>query len=136
MHKAWKRHQDAVFWVDIDFGIKEGLTFYQTRSNAIILQETLPVYCIPKVVRQNWRSFFLMKKHTCHLDFHQRSHYVTIGQKKLGSKVDRQPEGEVARQAKDDSQVCHEADTLNDDEILRNRMEESIAIHDVSHDVN
>ena len=25
MHKAWKRHQDAVFWVDIDLGIKEGL---------------------------------------------------------------------------------------------------------------
>ena len=31
--------------------IKKGLTFYQTRSNAIILQETLPAYCIPKVVR-------------------------------------------------------------------------------------
>ena len=30
---------------------KEGLTFYQTRSNAIILQGTLPAYCIPKVVR-------------------------------------------------------------------------------------
>ena len=27
MHKAWKRHQDAVFWVDIDLGIKEGLIF-------------------------------------------------------------------------------------------------------------
>ena len=24
MHSAWKRHQDAVFWVDIDLGIKEG----------------------------------------------------------------------------------------------------------------
>ena len=46
MHKAWKRHQDAVFWVDIDLGIKEGLVFYQTRSNAIILQGTLnPLYC-------------------------------------------------------------------------------------------
>ena len=38
MHKVWKKHQDAVFWVDIDLGIKEGLVFYQTRSNAIILQ--------------------------------------------------------------------------------------------------
>ena len=45
MHKAWKRHQDAVFWVDIDLGIKEGLAFYQTRSNAIILQGTLPAHC-------------------------------------------------------------------------------------------
>ena len=49
-----------------------------------------------------------MKKHTCHLDLHQRSHYVTIGQKNWVRKlidnqkkgVARQPEGEVARQAK------------------------------------
>ena len=39
------------FWVDIDLGIKEGLTFYQTRSNAIILQGTLPAHCIVKVER-------------------------------------------------------------------------------------
>ena len=51
VHSAWKRHQDAVFWVDIDLAIREGLTFYQTRSNAIILQGTLPAYCIPKVER-------------------------------------------------------------------------------------
>ena len=51
LHNAWKRHQDAVYWVDINLAIKKGLTFYQARSNAIILQETLPAYCIPKVVR-------------------------------------------------------------------------------------
>ena len=57
MHKAWKRHQDAVFWVDVDLGIKERLTFYQTRSNAIILQGTLPALCIVKVERlKNWRE--------------------------------------------------------------------------------
>ena len=37
MQHAWKRHQDTVFWIDIDHGIiKEGLKFYQTKSNAII----------------------------------------------------------------------------------------------------
>ena len=51
VHKAWKRHQDAVYWVDINLAIEKGLKFYQTRSNAIILQETLPAYCIRKVVR-------------------------------------------------------------------------------------
>ena len=40
MHKAWKRHQNAVYWVDINLAIAKGLTFYQTQSNAIILQET------------------------------------------------------------------------------------------------
>ena len=53
LHNAWKRHQDAVYSVDINLAIKKGLTFYQTRSNAIILQGTLPAYCIPKVVRMN-----------------------------------------------------------------------------------
>ena len=51
LHNAWKKHQDAVNWVDINLAIQKGLTFYQTRSNAIIFQETLPAYCIPKVVR-------------------------------------------------------------------------------------
>ena len=51
LHSAWKKHQDAVFWVDINLAIREGLAFYQARSNAIILQGTLPAYCIPKVER-------------------------------------------------------------------------------------
>ena len=51
LHNAWKKHQDAVFWVDVDLAIRKGLTFYQTRSNAIIIQGTLPAHRIPKVVR-------------------------------------------------------------------------------------
>ena len=51
VQNAWKRHQDTVFWVDIDLGIREGLMFYQTRSNAIILQGTLPAHCIVRVGR-------------------------------------------------------------------------------------
>ena len=35
----------------MNLAIEKGLKFCQTRSNAIILQETLPAYCIPKVVR-------------------------------------------------------------------------------------
>ena len=51
MHKAWKKHQNTVYWVDVKLAQKQGLKFYQTRSNAIILHETPPAYCIPKVVR-------------------------------------------------------------------------------------
>ena len=52
MQKSWKRHQDTVFWIDIDHGIiKEGLRFYQTKSNAIILQGALPPSCIVKAER-------------------------------------------------------------------------------------
>ena len=42
MHKAWKKHQNTVYWVDIKFAQKKGFKFYQTRSNAIILYDTLP----------------------------------------------------------------------------------------------
>ena len=28
LHKAWKRHQDAVYWVDINLAMRKGFTFY------------------------------------------------------------------------------------------------------------
>ena len=57
LHNAWKRHQDAENWVDINLAIEKGLTFYQTRSNAIILQEILPAYLYSEGCSyENWRS--------------------------------------------------------------------------------
>ena len=44
--QKWKRHQDTVYWVDIQLAQRKGLKFYQTRSNAIILYAN----CISKVV--------------------------------------------------------------------------------------
>ena len=51
LQNTWQRHQDTVFWVDIDLGIKEGLKFYQTRSNAIIFQGTLSANFIVRAER-------------------------------------------------------------------------------------
>ena len=51
IHKVWKKHKNTVYWVDINFALKKGLKFYQTRSDVIILHETLPSYCFPKAVR-------------------------------------------------------------------------------------
>ena len=46
-HKQkWKRHEDTVYWVDIQLAQRKGLNFYQTRSNAIILYDTLPAYLL------------------------------------------------------------------------------------------
>ena len=36
MHKAWKKHRNTVYWVDINLALRKGLKFYQTRSNAFI----------------------------------------------------------------------------------------------------
>ena len=107
LHNAWKRHQDAAYWVDINIATKKGLTFHQTRSNAIILQGTLPAYCIPKVVRMKtgevlYEKVFMPPRLPPKISFQHE------WKRELGSEdaqrpegeVSRQPEREVARQAK------------------------------------
>ena len=76
---------------------KKGLTFYQTRSNAIILQGTLPVYCIPKVVRLKTGEVLYEKAYMSPRPPPKISlrHDWT---KELGSEVARQPREEVAQQ--------------------------------------
>ena len=230
LHNAWKRHQDTVYWVDINLAITKGLKFYQTRSNAIILPRNTSSFCIPKVVRLETGEVLYEKV------FRSPGPPPKISLRhewteELGSKVVqqpegeavRQPEGEVVRQTKvfqstqptpnpirdrsgrpdkmkderntsrsqeinvnsfneelsssdrtgrpvetevnqtrssedskslkveqthdrtgrpvtdtaavqDDSQVYHEANTLNVDEVLRKRMEKSIVVHDENHE--
>ena len=41
--QKWKVHQDTVYWVDIQLAQRKRLKFYQSRSNAVILYDTLPV---------------------------------------------------------------------------------------------
>ena len=96
-HYAWKRHQDAVFWVDINLAIRKGLTFYQIRSNAIILHETLPAYCISKVVRLKTGEVLCEKAYMSPRPPPKIS-LRHDWKRELGSEVVRQPEGEVARQ--------------------------------------
>ena len=108
LHSAWKKHQDAVYWVDIDLAIRKGLTFYQTRSNAIIFQGTLPAYCIPKVVRLKTGEVFFEKSYMSPRPPPKISlrhdHDWTRGKVQLGSTVDQQPEGKVVRQSRGEVQ--------------------------------
>ena len=48
--KKWKIHQDTVYWVVVKLAQQKGLKFYQTRSNATILDDTLPAFCFPKAI--------------------------------------------------------------------------------------
>ena len=99
MHKAWKKHQNTVYWVDINLALKKGLKFCQTRSNAIILHETLPAYCIPKVVRMETGEVMCEKVYASPRPPPKIS-LKHDWMNDMGSEVARQPEGEVARQAK------------------------------------
>ena len=97
LHSAWKKHQDAVFWVDIDVAIRKGLTFYQTRSTAITLQGILPAYCIPKVVRMKTGEVLYEKAYMSpRLPPKISSRHDWT--KELGSEVARQPREEIAQQ--------------------------------------
>ena len=103
MHKAWKRHQDAVFWVDIDLGIKEGLVFYQTRSNAIILQGTLPAHCIVKVERLKtgeklYERPYLSPRPPPKISLKHDLNW-TEGNDQSGSTVEHQPVGKLVQQS-------------------------------------
>ena len=107
LHSAWKKHQDAVFWVDINLAITKGLTFYQTRSNAIILQGTPPAYFIPKVVRLKTGEVLCEKTYMSPRPPPKISlrhdHDRTRGKVPLGSTFDQQPEG-IVRQSRGEVQ--------------------------------
>ena len=101
LHNAWKKHQDAVFWVDIDLAIRKGLTFYQTRSNAIILQGTLPAYCIPKVVRLKtgevlYEKSYMSPRPPPKISL-RHDHDWTRRNNELCSTVEQQPVGKIVR---------------------------------------
>ena len=103
VHSAWKRHQDAVYWVDVDLAIKEGLTLYQTRSNAIILQGTLPAYCIPKVEKLKtgevlFETPYLFPRPPPKISL-RHDHNSTRGNDQLGSTVEQQPVGKLVQQS-------------------------------------
>ena len=99
MHKAWKKHQNTVYWIDINLAIEKGLKFYQTRSNAIILQETLPAYCIPKVVSMETGEVIYEKVYMSPR-LPPKISLKHVWKRELGSEDARQPEGEVGRQSK------------------------------------
>ena len=81
---------------------QKGLTFYQTRSHAIIFQETLPAYCIPKIVRLKpgevlYEKSFMSPRPPPKISL-RHDHDWTRVNDELGSTVEQQPEGKLVQQ--------------------------------------
>ena len=99
-----KRHQDTVFGIDIDLGIiKEGLKFYQTRSNAIILQGVLPPCCIVRAERLKggeplYKRQYLSPRPTPRISLRHDLDW-TRGNDDLGSTVEHRPVGKLVQQS-------------------------------------
>ena len=95
--------QRAVFqWREL-LAIQKGLTFYQTRSNAIILQGILPAYCIPKVVRLKtgevlYEKVSMSPRPPQKISF-RHDHDWTRGNDELSSTVEQQPVGKLVQQS-------------------------------------
>ena len=53
---TWRSHDNTVFWCNLKLAQRKGLQFYQTRSYAITLSDTLPAICIDKVVCMKTRE--------------------------------------------------------------------------------
>ena len=86
------------------------MTFYQTRSNAIIFQGTLPAYCLPKVVRLKtgevlYEKSYMSPRPPPKISL-RHDHDWTRGKVQLGSTVVQLPEGKVVRQSR--GEVQHE----------------------------
>ena len=100
----WKRHQDTVFWIDIDLGIiKERLKFYQTRSNAIILQGVLPPSCIVRAERLKggeplYKRQYLSPRPPPKISLRHDLNW-TKGNDDLGSTVEHRPVGKLVQQS-------------------------------------
>ena len=97
MHKAWKKHQNTVYWVDINLAIEKGLKFYQTRSNAVTLHETFPASCIPKIVRMETGEVIYEKVFASPRPPPKIS-LKHDWMKELGSEVAERPDGQVVQQ--------------------------------------
>ena len=101
---TWKRHQDTVFWIDIDLGIiKEGLKFYQTRSNAIILQGVFPPSCIVRAERLKggeplYKRQYLSPRPPPKISLRHDLNW-TRGNDDLGSTVEHRPVGKLVQQS-------------------------------------
>ena len=104
VQNAWKRHQDTVFWIDIDHGIiKEGLKFYQTRSNAIILQDVFPPSCIVRAERLKggeplYKRQYLSPRPPPKISLRNDLNW-TRGNDDLGSTVEHRPVGKLVQQS-------------------------------------
>ena len=99
MHNAWKRHQNAVYWVDINLAMRKGLKFYQTRSNAIILHGTLPAYCIPKDVKMETGEVIHVKVYMSPRPPPKIS-LKHDWKRELGSEHAQRPAGQVVQQSR------------------------------------
>ena len=59
----WKVNQDAVYWINLTSAQEKGLAFWQTRSNAMVLDNPVPADCLQKVAPTKTEEILCRKIH-------------------------------------------------------------------------
>ena len=60
---TWRAHHNTAYWCNLKLAQRKGLRFYQTRSHAITLSDTLPATCFDKVVCIKTREKLYCRKY-------------------------------------------------------------------------
>ena len=58
-YSKWEPRQDAVFWINLARAQDKGLQFWQTRTDAVIVYNSVPADCIYKVMSQKGKKWHL-----------------------------------------------------------------------------
>ena len=58
---TWKPLRNTISWCNLKLGQRKGLQFYQTRSHAVVLHDTLPAVCIEKAIRLKTKEELYLK---------------------------------------------------------------------------
>ena len=78
MYKTeWKVYQDAVYWINLKKRSGKGSAFWQNRSNAVILHDSVPADSLEKVVNTKtgeilYQKASLSPRPVQREDYHQR----------------------------------------------------------------
>ena len=59
---TWKHFQDTVFWCNLKLAQQRGLQFFQTRANAVILNDTLSAEFIEKAICMKIKDHLYQRK--------------------------------------------------------------------------
>ena len=86
IHKAWKKHQNTVYWVDINLAQKKGWSSIRHDRTRSSFMKRSQLIVSRKVLGWKLEKSY-SKKYTCHLGLHQRSPWNTTGKENWVQKM-------------------------------------------------
>ena len=103
VHSAWKKHQDAVFWVDINLAIQKRVNNLSDSIECNYPSRNTSSLLYSKVVRLKtgevlYEKSYMSPRPPPKISL-RHDHGWTRGNDELGSTVEQQPVGKIVRQS-------------------------------------